>query len=103
MPAKQGSFANANGMLIFEDDLKEACYASLHSEPTSVLGLTTVWSLWRKTGMARCQDMSTLPAGYILQRKVPSASSIWSLGFIVSVQCCRLVDSVPIRHTISIL
>ena len=56
MPAKQGSFANANGMLIFEDDLKEVCYASLHSEPTSVLGLTTVWSLWRKTGMARCQD-----------------------------------------------
>ena len=36
--------------------------------------------------MARCQDMSTLPAGYILQRKVTSASSSGSLGFIVCVQ-----------------
>ena len=95
MPAKQGSFANANGMLIFEDDLKEVCYASLHSEPTSVLGLTTVWSLWRKTGMARCQDMSTLPAGYILQRKVTSRSSSGSLDFIVCVKCCRMIDIVP--------
>ena len=25
------------------------------------------------------------------------------LGSIVCVQCCRMVDSVPIRHTISIL
>ena len=40
-----------------------------------------VWSLWGKPGMARCQAMSTLPAGYILQSKVTLASSSGSLGF----------------------
>ena len=39
--------------------------------------------------------MATLPAGYIPQRKVLSANSSVSLGFIVCVQCCRMVDSVP--------
>ena len=34
--------------------------------------------------------------------KCQKASS-GSLGFIVCVQCCRMVDSVPIWHTISIL
>ena len=34
-------------------------------------------------GMARCREMSTLPAGYIPQRKVTSVSSSGSLGFIV--------------------
>ena len=74
---------------------QEVCYASLHIEPASALGLLTVWSLWRNLGMARCQDMSTLPAGYILHCKVTSASSSGSLGFIVSVKRCRMVDSVP--------
>jgi hypothetical protein len=46
-------------------------------------------------GMARCWEMSNLPAGYILQCKVTSASSSGSLGFIVCVKCCRMVDSVP--------
>jgi hypothetical protein len=41
--------------------------------------------------------MATLPAGYISQRNVPSASSSGTLGFIVCVKCCRMVDSVPIR------
>ena len=27
-------------------------------------------------GMARCREMSTLPAGYILQRKVPSRAAV---------------------------
>ena len=49
-------------------------------------------------GVARCQEMATLPAGYIPQHKVSSASSSGSLGFIVCEQCCRMVDSVPIRH-----
>ena len=53
--------------------------------------------------VARCREMATLPAGYIPQHKVSSVSSSGSLGFIVCVQCCRMVDSVPIRHTISIL
>ena len=42
--------------------------------------------------------MATLPVGYILQRKVPSASSSGKLDFIVceakSVKCCRMVDSI---------
>ena len=73
---------------------QEVCYTSLHSEPASALSLPTVWSLWGNPGMARCWEMATLPAGYIPQRKVPSASSSGSLGFIVCVQCCRMVDSV---------
>ena len=48
-----------------------------------------------------CQDMATLPAGYIPQKSVISSSR--SLGFIVCVQSCRMVNSVLIRHTISIL
>ena len=32
------------------------------------------------------------------QSKVPMASSSGSLGFIVCVQCCRMVDSVPITN-----
>ena len=47
--------------------------------------------------------MAFLHKGYILQRKVPSASNSGSLGFIVCLQCCRMVDSAPIRHTIFIL
>jgi hypothetical protein len=74
---------------------QEVCYASLHREPASALGLPTVWSLWGNPGMARCREMSTLPAGYIPQCKVKSASSSGSLGFIVCEKCCRKVDSVP--------
>ena len=48
---------------------QEVCYASLHSEPVSTLGLPTVWSLWGNPGMARCWEMSTLPAGYIPSTK----------------------------------
>ena len=42
-------------------------------------------------GLTRCQEMATLPAGCIPQRKVPSASSSGSLGVIVCVQYCRIV------------
>ena len=41
------------------------------------------WSLWANPGMARCQEMSTLPVEYIPQCKVTLASSSGSLGFIV--------------------
>ena len=74
---------------------QEVFHASLHSEPASALGLPTVWSLWGNPGMARCWEMSTLHAGYIPQHKVTSESSSGSLGFIVCVKCCRMVDSVP--------
>jgi hypothetical protein len=47
----------------------------------------TVWSIWGIP--ARCQEMSTLPAKYISQRKVKSASSSGSLGFMV---CEVLLD-----------
>ena len=43
----------------------------------------------------RCKEMSTLRAGYIPQHKLTSASSSGSLGFIMCVKCCRMVDSVP--------
>ena len=62
---------------------QEVCYASLQSELAFTLGLLTVWSLLEKLRMARCIEMSTLPAGYIPQRKVTSVSSSRSLGFTV--------------------
>ena len=37
---------------------QEVCYASLHSEPASPLGMPTVWSLWGNPGwlgVERCQ------------------------------------------------
>ena len=39
--------------------------------------------------------VSTLPAGYIPQRKMTSASSSRSMGSIVCVKCCMMVGSVP--------
>ena len=45
--------------------------------------LPAVWSHWGNLEVTRCQEMATLPAGYIPQRKVPSASSSGSLDFIV--------------------
>ena len=65
---------------------QEVYYTSLNSEPASALSLPTVWS--HRAGVARCQEMATLPAGYIPQIKMASAS-------IVFVQCCRMVDSIP--------
>ena len=44
--------------------------------------------------LARFREMSTLPAGYILQCKVTEASSSGTLAFIMCVKCCRMVDSV---------
>ena len=43
--------------------------------------------------MARCQEMSPLPAGYIPQCKVSSASGSRSLVSLC-VKCCIMVDSV---------
>ena len=73
---------------------QEVCYASLHSEPASALGLPTVWSLWGNLGMARCQEMS-------ICLQDTSRSAKWhrqaAVGHLVSlcVKCCRMVDSVP--------
>ena len=75
----------------------------LHYTVNQCQHLPTVWSHGGNPGVARCQEMATLPAGYFPQRKVPPVSSSGSLGFIVCVKCCRMVDSVPIRHTIPIL
>ena len=36
-----------------------------------------------RPGVTRCREMATLPAGYITQCKLPSASSSGSLDFIV--------------------
>ena len=51
---------------------QEVCYTSLHSDPPSALSLLTVWLHWGNPVVAKCWKMATLPAGYILQRKVPS-------------------------------
>ena len=40
--------------------------------------------------------MATLNAGYSV-----SGKQQWVTGFIVCVQCCRMVDSIPITHTFS--
>ena len=60
--------------------------------------ISGIISAWGNMGLARFWEMA-----YIPQFKVPSASSSGSLSFIVCLKCCRMVDSVPIRHTISIL
>ena len=51
--------------------------------------LPKVWLLWGNPWMARCQEMSTLPEGYIPQCEVTSASSSASLGFILRV--CKVL------------
>ena len=59
------------------------------------------WAKWNVRGSLSSQFFTQLAykaVGYIPQYKVSSASSNGSMGFIVSVQCYRMVDSVPIRH-----
>jgi hypothetical protein len=71
---------------------QEVYYALLHSEPASALGLPIVRSLWGNPRMARCWEMSTLPAGYILQCKVTLVSSsgfhcVWNVvGWLIVYQ-----------------
>ena len=48
-----------------------------------IFSLPTVWSHRGNSRVTRCQEMATLPAGYIPQHKVPSASSSGKLDFIV--------------------
>ena len=75
------SFSNSVGWHLRMTWSQEFCSASLHSEPASALGSPTVWSLWGNLGVARCQEMSTLPAGYIPKHKGTWASSSGLLGF----------------------
>ena len=77
------------------------CYTSLQKEPASALRVTLQCT--GGTWVDRCKEKATMPEGYIPQRKLPSASSSGSPDFIECAQCCRMVDSVPIKHTISIL
>ena len=64
-----------------------------YSEPSSELGLPTVWPHWKNPGMARwCREMLQDTS---CRAKLTSASSSGSLGFIVCVKCCRVIDSVP--------
>ena len=99
------SFTKVNTVVIIVSALlsTHVCYTSLYSEPASSLSLLTVWSHRGIPGVTMCQEMATSPAGYIPQHKVPSASSSRSLDFFVCLQCCRMINSVPIEHTISIL
>ena len=71
-------------MLTFEDDLRSGGLLYFISMNASVLTeLATVWSHLGNPEVTRCQEMATLPAGYIPQHKVPSASSSGKLDFIV--------------------
>ena len=72
----RGPVIQANGRLTFEDDLRSGgllCFISMNPDSMVTPG----------EPMADYQEMANLPAEYILQRKVPSASSSWSLDFIV--------------------
>ena len=64
---------------------------------SAILADSMVTLAWGNPGVARYWEMATLPAGYVLQRKVPWASSSGSLGFI------RMVDSVSITISSGIL
>ena len=60
------------GRLIFEDDLRSGgpqCFTTRWNSVRTELAnsMVTPGDPW----MARCREMSTLPAGYIPQRKVP--------------------------------
>ena len=67
------------------------CYASLHSEPASAMGLPILWSPWGNQGIARCQEM---PVEYIPQHKLTLVSSkvtgfhcVWSfVGWFIVYQ-----------------
>ena len=95
----RGPVIQANGRLIFEDDLRSRGLLcnSLNSEPASELGLLTVWSLCGNLEMARCWEMSTLHAGYIPQSDIGQQQ--WFIGFhnelSLCVKCCRMVDIIP--------
>ena len=65
---------------------QEVCIISLHSEPASELSLPTVWSLWGNLGVARCQEILTLPAGYI-----PQCKATWGSMVTISNQLVNLV------------
>ena len=74
---KLGSIAEpviqANGRLTFEDDLRLGgllCFISMNASVRTELADSMV-----TPGETRCREMATLPAGYIPQRKLPSASS----------------------------
>jgi hypothetical protein len=62
---------------------------TVHSEPASSLTLPTVWSLWGK------------PGGWLgVERWQLCLQDHWVS---LCMKCGRMVDSVSIRHTISIL
>ena len=80
----RGPVIQANGRLTFEDDLRSGgllCFISIKASVRTELANSMVTP--GKPGVSRCQEMATLPAGYIPPCKLPSASSSWSLDFIV--------------------
>ena len=79
-----GHTIQANGRLTFEDDLRLGgllCFISINASVRTELADSMV--ILGEPGVARCHKMATLPAGYIPQCKVPSASSSGSLDFTV--------------------
>ena len=66
-------------------------YTSLHSEPASALSLPTVWSHRGWLGVKRWQ----LCLQDISHRSKWHRRAAVGHCFIVFVQCCRMVDSIP--------
>ena len=80
----RGPVIQANGRLTFEDDLRSGgllCFISMNASVRTELADSMVTP--GNPGVTRCREMATLPAGYIPQCKLPSASSSGSLDFIV--------------------
>ena len=75
MGSVAGPVIQANGRLTFEDDLRSG--GLLNASVGTELADSMV-TLGEPRGDLVC-EMATLPAAYILQRKVPSASSSGSL------------------------
>ena len=82
---------------------QEVFYDSFQWTPASALSLPTVWSLWGSLGMARCWEMSTLPAGYMSdigkQQWITGFHCVWSVvgWLIVCIPRWQLSLSRPIQ------
>ena len=93
---------HGNAVLCTFFDENEVCYAAgcsviyhLLLMSSAAIFTSSEVHLARLALLGRlCREMSNLPAGYIPQHKATLASSNRSLGFIVYVKCCTMVNSV---------
>ena len=84
----RGPVMQANGRLIFEDDLRSGGLLCLTTQWTSVcIELANSMVILDNLRKAACQEMSTLHAGYLPQCKLTLASSSGPPGFIMNFHC----------------